>query len=179
MKVISLQLALQTAILTIVFFVAGRADSADTAIAKRAGLQAKIEYCTDCHGLSGQGYHGFYPIPRLAGQPTEYFETQLRAFVEGRRTNPIMSNAARALSPSMVTALAAHFRDLNPRPIGDGPMNLVYTGKTIFEKGIPESNVPACVACHGPEAQGQEAIPRLAGQPLSVHDKRVAELEQR
>ena len=37
-------------------------------------------------------------------------------------------------------------------------------GKTIYEMGIPEANVAACSACHGPEAKGQEEIPRLAGQ---------------
>jgi cytochrome c553 len=40
-------------------------------------------------------------------------------------------------------------------------------GKKIYEEGAPETNVPACMACHGAEAKGQEAIPRLAGQ---LHD---------
>ena len=38
------------------------------------------------------------------------------------------------------------------------------TGKRIYDEGIPEANIPACAACHGPDAKGQEAIPRLAGQ---------------
>ena len=50
-------------------------------------LQAKMQYCYDCHGPSGQGYRGFFPMPRLAGQTTEYLENQLRAFVEHRREN--------------------------------------------------------------------------------------------
>jgi cytochrome c553 len=37
-------------------------------------------------------------------------------------------------------------------------------GKKIYEDGIPETNVPACMACHGAGAKGQEEIPRLAGQ---------------
>lgn len=30
--------------------------------------------------------------------------------------------------------------------------------------GLPESNVPACSACHGADAEGKGEIPRLAGQ---------------
>jgi len=37
-------------------------------------------------------------------------------------------------------------------------------GKRIYEEGLPESNVPACSACHGADAHGQNEIPRLAGQ---------------
>ena len=37
-------------------------------------------------------------------------------------------------------------------------------GKRLYEEGDPETNVPACMACHGPEAKGQDEIPRLAGQ---------------
>ena len=37
-------------------------------------------------------------------------------------------------------------------------------GRKIFEGGIPDANVAACAACHGPEATGRDQIPRLAGQ---------------
>ena len=103
-------------------------------------------------------------MPRLAGQQPQYIENQLRAFIERRRTNPIMTNVAHVLSPSMITALAAHFRHLNPSPIGGAPRGSLALGKQIFEDGLPESNVPACSACHGSEGKGQNEIPRLAGQ---------------
>ena len=63
-------------------------------------------------------------MPRLAGQQPQYIENQLRAFIERRRTNPIMFNVAHVLSPSMLTALAAHFRDLNPKPFGGAPTGI-------------------------------------------------------
>jgi len=163
MKVSCIQLALQTAILAIVFS-AGRAEDTDRVRVSTQTLQAKIEYCETCHGVSGQGYRGFFPMPRLAGQQTEYFENQLRAFVEGRRQNKYMHSAARGLSSTMRMALATHFRDLNPKPLGGAPRNLAAMGKKIYEDGIPETNVPACMACHGGEAKGQKEIPRLAGQ---------------
>ena len=127
-------------------------------------LQAKVQYCKTCHGLSGQGYHGYFPMPRLAGQQPQYIENQLRAFIEHRRKNLIMANVAHALSPSMLSALAHHFKGLNPPPLGGGPRGDVATGKRIYEEGLPESNVPACSACHGTDAHGQDQIPRLAGQ---------------
>jgi cytochrome c553 len=127
-------------------------------------LHAKLDYCKTCHGLSGQGYRGYFPMPRLAGQPVEYLENQLRAFIQRRRVNPIMANVAHALSPSMTSALAAHFRHLDPRPIGGAPARSLATGRRIFDDGLPESNVPACSACHGSDGRGQNEIPRLAGQ---------------
>ena len=172
MKVISLQSLFCAAIFAIVFSPAGRAEEWGTAAVSKQELQAKLEYCKTCHGLSGQGYRGYYPMPRLAGQQPKYLENQLRAFIEHRRMNPVMFNVAHALSPSMVTALTAHFKDINPNPIGGAPKEPMALGKTIFEQGLPEANVPACSACHGPEAKGQNEIPRLAGQlfPYTVKE---------
>ena len=151
---VMLRTVLLAAVLGVALTSAGYADE----------LQAKLAYCKTCHGLSGQGYHGYYTMPRLAGQQPKYIENQLRAFIEHRRKNQIMANVAHALSPSMLSALARHFRDLNPPPLGGGSRGDTATGKRIFEEGLPESNVPACSACHGQDAKGQDQIPRLAGQ---------------
>jgi len=162
---ISLQLALQMAILATVFAAPGRAE--DTGAISKRDLEAKLQYCKTCHGLSGQGFRGSSPMPRLAGQQTEYFENQLRAFVDRRRENKFMFNVAHVLSPAMITDLATHFRDLNPKPLGGAPRELVPTGKTIYEQGVGNANVPPCRSCHGPEAKGNGVFPRLAGQ---LHD---------
>jgi len=167
MKVSSIRLALPTVILAIAFSAAGQAKDLDRADRSKGALPAKIEYCKTCHGLSGQGYRGFFPIPRLAGQQTEYIENQLAAFIERRRENKYMYDVAHVLSPATRAALAKHFRGLNARPLGGAPRKLVAMGKKIYEEGVPETNVPACMACHGSEAKGQDAIPRLAGQ---LHD---------
>jgi cytochrome c553 len=167
MKVNSIRLALPTLILAIAFSAAGQAKDLDRADRSKGALPAKIEYCKTCHGLSGQGYRGFFPIPRLAGQQTEYIENQLAAFIERRRENKYMYDVAHVLSPATRAALAKHFRGLNAKPLGGAPRKLVAMGKKIYEEGVPETNVPACMACHGSEAKGQDAIPRLAGQ---LHD---------
>src|SRR3984893_14178334 len=113
MKVIGLRLALQTAILTVVFSAAAQAEGKGAPAVPKRELEAKIAYCKTCHGLSGQGFRGAFPMPRLAGQQPEYLENQLQAFIERRRTNPVMFNVAHVLSPSMLTALAEQFKDLN------------------------------------------------------------------
>ena len=141
---------------------AGRAQDASSA--DRGGFEAKLQYCKTCHGLSAQGYRGYFPMPRLAGQQPQYLENQLRAFIERRRTNPVMANVAHALNPSTVSALATHFKNLDPRPIGGAPKQSLALGRRIYEDGIAEANVPACSACHGADGHGQNEIPRLAGQ---------------
>ena len=75
-----------------------------------------------------------------------------------------MFNVAHVLKPAMITAIASSFQKLNPRPFGSASKKLVAAGKDIFENGIPDANVAACAACHGPDATGHGEIPRLAGQ---------------
>jgi cytochrome c553 len=165
--VVSLQLASQAAILVIAFTTVGRAEDTVTAAVSKRDLQAKMDYCKTCHGSSGQGFRAYYSIPRLAGQQPEYLTNQLRAYAEHRRTNNIMFNVAHVLSPAMQKALVTDFRELNPKPLGGAPKELVAGGKKIYEEGIPGADIPPCASCHGPDAKGNEQFPRLAGQ---LHD---------
>jgi len=154
------------AMLATALVAAGHAGGRHRAVAPREAAGSKVDYCKDCHGLSGQGYRGYLTMPRLAGQQPEYIESQLRNFAERSRDRDIFINMARVhgLSPETRSAMASHFKGLDPPPMGGGPRNLVATGQKIFQEGIPEANVPACSACHGPDAKGEAAIPRLAGQ---------------
>src|ERR1700682_3396017 len=117
----NLQSVLLTTAFAIVVSAAAHAEDKGASAVSNQELKAKTAYCKTCHGVSGQGFRGSYPMPRLAGQQPEYLENQLRAFIERRRTNPVMFNVAHVLSPSMVAALAAHFKDLNPQPLGGAP----------------------------------------------------------
>src|ERR1700726_564629 len=114
----SLQTVLLTAAFAILVSAAGHAEDKGKAAVPKQELEAKIAYCKTCHGLSGQGFRGSFPMPRLAGQQPEYLENQLQAFNERRRTNPVMFNAAHVLSPALLPAFSAHFKDLNPKPLG-------------------------------------------------------------
>ena len=168
---IDLLLVLPGLALTVVCGVAAGAH--ERIVLATGNLEAKLLYCKTCHGLQAQGYRGYLPMPRLAGLQPQYIENQLRAFIERRRINPIMQNVAHVLSPSMVSGLSAHFENLDPPPIGGASRHSLAQGKEIFENGLPDSNVPACSACHGAEGKGQNEIPRLAGQ---LYEYTVAQL---
>jgi cytochrome c553 len=163
MRVASLRLALPLAVAGVAFLAPSHAKDVRGGVSRQS-VEAKITYCEDCHGLSARGFRGYYPIPRLAGQQPQYMRNQLRAFVERNRPNPIMSNVAHVLRPAMIAAIVDYFHHLNPRAYGGGPKSLVSTGRQIFQNGVPQANVAACAACHGPDATGHGEIPRLAGQ---------------
>lgn len=167
-----LRAALQVAALSAALTVCAYGDDAPATVPKQE-LEAKIHYCTTCHGISGRGFRAYYPIPRLAGQQPDYIKNQLLAFTQKRRKNPIMFSVAHVLSPAMLAALADYFNKLDPKPLGGAPADLVASGKTIFQEGVPSADIPPCASCHGDVAKGNGEIPRLAGQ---LNDYIVAKL---
>jgi cytochrome c553 len=168
--VVGARAVLQSAALALVVTGAAHAENTDKTAVPARELQAKMAYCENCHGVSAQGFHGYYPIPRLAGQQPEYVKNQLQAFIEHRRTNNIMFNVSHVLNPAMVDALTTSFQNLNPKPLASAaPKELVDAGKKIYEEGLPDSDVPPCASCHGPEAKGDGQFPRLAGQLSIAH----------
>jgi cytochrome c553 len=156
-------LLLVTAFATLVCSAAANAQEGAGTVSQ-AELKAKTDYCKTCHGVSGQGFRGSFPMPRLAGQQPEYLKNQLQAFIDRRRTNPVMFNVAHVLSPLMLEGLSTYFKNLDPKPLGGAPKELMAEGRKIYEGGIPSAEVPPCASCHGPDAKGADAFPRLAGQ---------------
>jgi len=170
MKVIRPLLVLQAALIAAFSAGAAQAEGKGRSASfklppySKQALQNKIEYCQTCHGHSAEGARGAIPIPRLAGQQTKYLENQLRNFILHRRQNNVMSNAVRQMGSAEMAALVAYFHELNPKPLGGAPEELKAAGKKVYEEGVPEAGVPACMSCHGPDAKGSGATPRLAGQ---------------
>jgi cytochrome c553 len=123
-----------------------------------------VKNCTWCHGASAQG---FSTAPRHAGQRRQYIESSLLSFKDRIRDNPnsksYMWGAAANLGPEMAHDFAVYFSTLPAEPADDGVAALTAAGKTIYELGIPDSNVVSCLVCHGPNAEGFEGIPRLGG----------------
>ncbi len=123
-----------------------------------------VRNCTWCHGTGAQGYS---PAPRLAGQRASYIEKQLTDFTRHTRNNPFsqqyMWPASAHLGPQTAHDLALYFSMLPPKAANDGHRDNVALGRTIYQQGMPDQNIVACVACHGPNAEGVGAIPRLGG----------------
>jgi len=79
---------------------------------------ARAVTCMACHG--GNGMQTAPNIPSLDGQSSVYLAKQLRDFQSGRRSDPVMSPLAKALSDEEVDQLAAYFASLDScTPAGD------------------------------------------------------------
>ncbi|MFI4939305.1 MAG: c-type cytochrome [Burkholderiales bacterium] len=126
------------------------------------------QVCSNCHGIDGNSISPNFP--KLAGQQQEYLVNQLKAFRSHQRSDPAgfeyMWGISHNLTDDQITGLADYFSQQTPRrsPATVVDAKLLATGKDIFEKGVPEQNVIQCMACHGPNAQGIGAFPRLAYQ---------------
>lgn len=159
-------LKLKTAVLAISF-------SAFFSLPGHAESQA-VRNCTWCHGTSAQGY---LPAPRLAGQQSQYIENQLVGFRRHTRDNPFSKQymwfAAANLDPATARDLAIYFSKLSRKPAADGDQQLVAIGRKIYQDGIPDSNIVACIACHGPHAEGIKEIPRLGGLSFTYLQRRL------
>ncbi len=125
-----------------------------------------VGVCGTCHGVDGNSINPMFP--RLAGQKAWYIEQQLKEFRAETRGDPYavayMWGMANDLSNATIVALAKYFSSQTPGPGTPHPAAVIDRGRNIYEHGIPSQGVPACAACHGPEALGSSQFPRLAGQ---------------
>ena len=141
-------------------------DSTRSDVAQHQDIDGYVHLCSSCHGMTGHSVSPNFPI--LAAQQAEYLEAQLHAFRDHSRADPhahtYMWGMAAHLDDAAIAKLAAYF---SAQPANRGePIDEKATAlaKSIFTEGIEGRNIPACVACHGEGAEGQGAIPRLAGQ---------------
>ena len=121
--------------------------SADAA----AGAE-KSQMCAGCHGQNGKSSSAQWP--NLAAQQPAYLVNQLKAFKSGERNNPMMQSMAGNLNDQDMENLAAYFSKQAPAKAG-GDSALASVGK---------DKAGMCLGCHGQQAQGNDQIPRLAGQ---------------
>jgi len=144
-----------------------------------SSMAASIRNCTWCHGTGAQGYT---VGPRLAGQRAAYIESQLRGYAAHIRDNPYskqyMWSAAANLRPDTMRELSDYFASLPPKAALDGRRALADRGQTIYLQGIPDANIVACLACHGPGGQGVREIPRLGGLSYFYLKRRLQEWGQ-
>ena len=139
--------------------------------ASAADVADILYYCSSCHGPDGRSTSPNFP--RLAGQQKDYIVAQLNDFRNDTRTAPhaqtyldylVMWGLTAQLNPPTTDAIAAFYA--SQPPVAGEPALSAETaaGRQIYTQGIPSEGVPACINCHGPMAQGNDSIPRLAGQ---------------
>ena len=159
-----------TFVTTILVFVSSSVPSLAGDLTIVYGQRFADRNCVWCHGPSLQG---FSTAPRLAGQSSQYVMNQLYSFRDHARDNPLSRQymwgaAANHLGLQTARNLALYLSTISPKSANDGYDVLTARGRTIYEGGIPDANIPSCVACHGPNAEGAAAqgagqIPRLGG----------------
>lgn len=132
----------------------------------KAGEDKAINLCSTCHGPRGVSTSPEFPI--LAAQQQDYLVAQLEAFRAKTRSEQIahdfMWGIAGGLDDRMIVGVAHYYATQPPAPGRAGDAALIATGKTLFEKGIPDRGIPSCATCHGSDAKGAATFPRLAGQ---------------
>ncbi|HEX8009573.1 MAG TPA: c-type cytochrome [Casimicrobiaceae bacterium] len=142
----------------------GTASAQATAQQEAKALAAGV--CSACHGPNGQSISPVFP--NLAGQQSAYIVLQLDAFRARERGDPnaraYMWGMASQLSNDTIKALADYYTSQPPAPGVAGDPALMAEGRKTYTEGIPQQNVPACASCHGQNAEGAAAFPRLAGQ---------------
>lgn len=130
------------------------------------GATLAAQVCSNCHGLDGNSVSP--NVPRLSGQTATYITNQLKNFKTHDRSDPAgfvyMWGLSRSLTDKQIDELADYYSKQTSLPNATGDTQLIAVGKEVYEKGVPEQNVIACAACHGPQGQGIANFPRLAHQ---------------
>ena len=133
---------------------------------QKAAEEKAVNLCSTCHGPRGISTSPEFPI--LAAQRKGYLEAQIDAFRKRTRAekdaHDFMWGIAGNLDESIIDGLAAYYSAQPPAPGRTDNPALVAQGKELFDKGVPDRGIPACMACHGADATGVADFPRLAGQ---------------
>jgi cytochrome c553 len=135
-----------TGLLSLMAVPAANAVTGDPA----AGAQ-KAAVCGACHGVDGNSLNPEWP--KLAGQQASYIASQLAAFKDGKRVNVIMAPNAMVLSEQDMADLAAYFSKEVLQGAEADP-SLYKAGEKLYRGGDASRGLPACIACHGPQGQG-------------------------
>lgn len=128
--------------------------------------QAKTGTCTACHNADGNSTVPNWP--KIAGQYEDYLVKQLKEYRmgdKGPRFEASMYAMVANLTDQDIADLAA-FYSHQKQTMGKANAQYVSLGEKIYRGGNIQTGVTACLACHGPDGQGNEAakFPRLAGQ---------------
>lgn len=121
--------------------------------------QALSATCMACHGADGNSVNPIWPT--IAGQHPQYTERQLKLFKSGDRPSAVMMPMVMGLSEQDMADLAAYFGEQEAKLLAADPTQ-IELGEAIYQGGLKDRDIPACLACHGPTGQGNP----LSGYPV-------------
>jgi len=125
--------------------------------------QGKSAVCAACHGADGNSVVPNWP--KIAGQHAPYLERQLGLIKSGARVVPEMAGIVIGLSDQDMADVAAYFSAQTIKSgLADDATQAM--GERLYRSGNTATDVPACMACHGPAGEGNPLTmyPALAGQ---------------
>lgn len=125
--------------------------------------QTKSTTCAACHGMDGNPASSQYP--KLAGQHEDYIVRQTELFKSHKRESAVMMGFVATLTAQDLHDIGAYFATKASLP-GVADAKLAARGEALYRGGDKAANVPACMACHGPDGRGNPGTgyPQLAGQ---------------
>jgi cytochrome c553 len=120
-------------------------------------LNDRMPTCLACHGEKGTSQ--LPETPSLGAMPAFYVTVQLLMFRDKLRTTEPMNEMAKGLSDADLQKAAEIISKLPPpQPVADTP------DAARMERAQTLANSNRCNFCHQSKYQGQESVPRLAGQ---------------
>jgi cytochrome c553 len=120
-------------------------------------LDARLPTCFACHGENGQSQ--LPEVPSLGSQPAPYSLIQLVMFRDTLRVSEPMNEMAKGLSDDDLRKAADVISRLPPpAPVADTP------DAPRMDKARVLAEQYRCNFCHQSNFQGEQNVPRLAGQ---------------
>ncbi len=134
--------------------------------------KAKSAICVACHGADGNSVTPIWP--KLAGQHELYTARQLSLFKKGTRKATVMGGMVAGLNDEDMANLGAYFAT-QKTTIGSADESLIAIGKALYQGGISDRKIPACMACHGMAGNGNplSGYPVVAGQHAAYTEQRL------
>ena len=142
-----------------------------------------LQVCSNCHGADGNS--DLSNFPNIAAQTQPYFVKQLTGFRAHNRPDPAdfeyMWGLSRYLTDEQIKGLAAYYAAQSPRRFvsSNSPKpGQMDRGREMFQTGVSQKNIRACVRCHGKAGEGDDEVPRIANQHAAYVVRQLLAVER-
>jgi cytochrome c553 len=124
----------------------------------KAGEQ-EAGMCAGCHSLDGNALNP--NNPSLAGQSADYLVKAMKDYRDGRRDDPMMTNALKDMQDETIANLASYYASQYP----ESPLQRARMDYSKFDPVAEGSKIAgSCGGCHGKNGNSvKDGIPSLTG----------------